>query len=248
MPHQARRRSGSGYYHVVSKGINGQDIFECDADRRMYRSLLGKAREVTGVLILAYCLMSNHVHLVLDDPQQHVSDFVKYVHERYGAAYCRQYDRVGGIFVKKFWSEPIETDSHLLCAVRYVHANPANAGICKAAAYEWSSAKDYLGRKGFCDTNMVLDMCGGVEGFVRFSQPCNATFLPFPGSKLLNHLSDEEARSIATDILGHNPSLLASKQKEERNRGISLLRERGFPVKLIVRLTGIGKYIVSHAT
>ena len=118
MPHQARRISESGYYHIVPKGINGQDIFERDADRQLYLTLLAKAAKEAGVVILAYCLMSNHVHIVLNDPQRHMSDFVKYVHERYGTKYCRQYGREGGVFGKKFWSEPIEKDSYLLCAVR----------------------------------------------------------------------------------------------------------------------------------
>lgn len=248
MPHGARRRSESGYYHVVSKGINGQDIFECDADRQLYVRLLAKAKDKTGILIHAYCLMSNHVHLVLEDRTQRLADFVKYVHERYGAIFSQQYGRIGGVFSKLYWSEPIETDEYLLCAVRYVHANPANAGICRAAAYEWSSAKDYLGRKGIVHTAMVLDMCGGVEGFIRFSQPQNTTLLPFPGSGLKRHVTDDEARIVAEKILGYSPGKLATKDKAERNQGIALLKQRGFWEQLIVRLTGISRYAIAHAS
>lgn len=184
MPHGARRISDSGYYHVVPKGINEQIIFEDNEDRKLYLQLMSQAKDNTKMNIHAYCLMSNHVHLVLEDQNRKLSAFIKYIHERYGTAYSKKYERVGGVFAKTCWSEPIESDEYLLCAVRYVHANPANAGICKAAAYEWSSAKDYLGRSGITDTAMVLGMCGGVQGFVQFSQPSNGTYLPFPTSKL----------------------------------------------------------------
>ena len=145
MPKAARVKSASGYYHVVPKGIADQLIFENDLDRNMYLELLRKAKVETGVKLHAYCLMSNHVHLVVEDEHDKLSEFMKYVTERYAMYYAQQIGRTGGIFRKPFWSEPIESDEYLLCAVRYVHANPAAAGICPASQYEWSSAKDYLG-------------------------------------------------------------------------------------------------------
>ena len=250
MPHGARKVSESGYYHVVPKGINAQIIFGEDADRLSYLDLMARAKKDTDIRIHAYCLMSNHVHLVLEDPHRKLSEFIKYVHERYGTKYSKKYDRVGGVFAKTCWSEPIETEEYLLCAVRYVHANPAHAGICKAAAYDWSSAKEYLGQPcvapGIAETSMVLDMCGGVQGFVQFSQPSNATFLPFPGSRLRNHSDDQEALRIAEGVLGFSPSCLASKDQLERDRGLILLSQRGFNGRQIARITGIGRSIVQR--
>jgi len=244
MPHGARKKSESGYYHVVPKGINAQIIFENDTDKLLYLKLIEEAKEDTGIRIYAYCLMSNQVHLILEDHERKLAGFIKYVHERYGTAYSKKYDRVGGVFAKTCWSEPIETDEYLLCAVRYVHANPANAGICKASAYDWSSAKDYLGRSGITDTSMVLDMCGGVQGFIRFSQPENGTLLPFPGSRLKNHMGDEEALVVAKQILGQNPQGLLALDKEKRNEGIRLMLQRGFSQNCIARLTGIGRKVI----
>ena len=138
MPHTARRKSESGYYHVVSKAIADQIIFESDVDRRYYLKLLEEARADVACEVLAYCLMSNHVHLVVKDTFGSLSAMMKHVDERYGTYVADKTFRSGGIFKKPFWSEPINTDEHLLCAVRYVHANPAAAGICAASAYEWS--------------------------------------------------------------------------------------------------------------
>ena len=251
MPKAARVKSASGYYHVVPKGIADQLIFENDLDRNMYLELLRKAKVETGVKLHAYCLMSNHVHLVVEDEHDKLSEFMKYVTERYAMYYAQQIGRTGGIFRKPFWSEPIESDEYLLCAVRYVHANPAAAGICPASQYEWSSAKDYLGRETeITDTGTVLDMLGGRDGFVEFSKASNATACPFPGSRLTNHLSDDEALAIAKAVLGDKGINLAACDKDSRRTGIALLAERGFPVAQIARITGVGAgtcwYILDH--
>ena len=244
MPHAARKKSASGYYHVVPKGIHDQIIFENDTDRRIYLELMRQAKKETGLRIHAYALMSNHVHFVLEDEHDMLSAFMKMIDERYGKHVAEETGRKGGILVRPFWSEPIETENYLLCAVRYVHANPAVAGICPASAYEWSSAKDYLGRSGITDTSMVLDMCGGVQGFIRFSQPENGTLLPFPGSRLKNHMGDEEALVVAKQILGQNPQGLLALDKEKRNEGIRLMLQRGFSQNCIARLTGIGRKVI----
>ena len=242
MPHIARQVSASGYYHVVPKGIADQLIFEDDMDRSLYLELLRKAKAETGIKVHAYCLMSNHVHLVVEDEHGKLSEAMKYLTERYAMHFAGQTGRTGGVFRKPFWSEPIESDEHLLCAVRYVHANPAAAGICAASAYEWSSAKDYLGRESeITNPDMVLGMLGGQEGFVEFSQLANATALPFPGSMLSNHLSDDEALAIAKGILGPGGVNLAACDKEARHAGIRLLSERGFSIPQIARITGVSK-------
>ena len=228
LPHNARNRSESGYYHVVPKGIADQLIFEDDLDRSMYLELLRKAKAETGVMLHAYCLMSNHVHLVVEDANGKLSEFMKYLTERYAMYFSKQIGRTGGVFRKPFWSEPIESGEHLLSAVRYVHANPAAAGICPASAY----------------------VLGGRDGFIEFSKPSHTTATPFPGSMLTHHLSDDEALAIAKAVLGDKGINLAACDKDSRRTGIALLAERGFPVAQIARITGVGAgtcwYILDH--
>ena len=241
MPKAARVKSASGYYHVVPKGIADQLIFEDDLDRSMYLELLRKAKAEVGIKLHAYCLMSNHVHLVVEDEHDMLSEFMKYVTERYAMYYAKQIGRTGGVFRKPFWSEPIESDEHLLSAVRYVHANPAAAGICPASAYEWSSAKDYLGRETeITDTETVLDMLGGRDGFIEFSKPSHTTATPFLGSSLTNHLSDAEALTIAKAVLGDTGINLAACDRGVQSAGIVELVQRGLSVPQIARITGVG--------
>ena len=246
MPHVARTRGDSGYYHVVPKGIADQIIFEDDVDRRYYLKLLRQAVRDTGIRVHAYCLMNNHVHLIVEDVDDQLSAALKYAHERYAMMFANKVERTGGVFRKPYWREPIESDEHLLCAVRYVHANPAAAGICRASNYEWSSVKDYLGRPGFTDTNMVLAMLGGREGFIQFSASANATALPFPGSKLRNHLTDDEAIRIAIDVLGRSEMNLAKASNKERSNAVRLLKNHGFTRRQISRICGIGESTVQY--
>lgn len=241
MPHAARKRSESGFYHVVPKGIHDQSIFEDDGDRRFYIRLLAHAAREHNILIHAYCLMSNHVHLLLEDRDDSISSFMKFIDERYGSYFAEKTGRKGGIFVRPLWSEPIESEAYFLCAIRYIHANPAAAAICRASKYEWSSAKDYLGRAGIAFTETALALLGGREGFVEWSRATNSTALPFPSSKLKKHLSDDEFQRIATCILGYDVTSLSRCVPDQQKRDLKVLVDRGLPISLLSRLTGLGR-------
>ncbi|MBQ9007341.1 MAG: transposase [Atopobiaceae bacterium] len=241
MPHTARKKGNSGFYHVVPKGIADQLIFENDIDRRYYLKLLREAIERTNLRVHAYCLMSNHVHLIVEDEADQLAAAMKYVHERYAMMFAEKIGRTGGIFRKPYWSEPIDTDEHFLCAVRYTHANPAAAGICRSSEYEWSSVKDYLGRPGMTETKLVLEMLGGRDAFIRFSAACNSTAFPFSGSKLKSHLTDDEALRIAVDVLGRDGVNLASANKDQVVTSVSMLKRRGFSTRQVSRICGISQ-------
>lgn len=248
MPHTARKKSESGFYHVVPKGIADQIIFEDDADRHLYLQLLSKAAGNSGILVHAYCLMSNHVHLIVEDRGDNLSDCMKYLHERYAMHFAKVMGRTGGVFRKPYWSEPIETDPYLLCAIRYVHANPAAAGICKASVYRWSSMGAYLeDGDGITTTGLILDMAGGKEGFLEFSDASNSTALPFPGSRLKGHLSDEEALRLAREVLEMDDVNLARLQPSVRREKLEKLRDHSFSVRQLSRICGISTATINKA-
>ena len=248
MPHGARKRSVSGYYHAVPKGVAGQVIFENDADRGLYRLLLAEAKRLFEMKIHAYCLMSNHVHLVVEDLRDKLPDFMKYVHERYGSFFAQKTGREGGIFNRPYWSEPIENEPYLCDAVRYTHANPAAAGLCAASAYEWSSAKDYLGREGLADTSMVLDLLGGREGFIDFSRQMPVPAKAFPGSRLRTHLTDDEVVTIARTAIGEEVLRHIKKLPLAEQRAcVVQLQQCGLTLRQVVRATGLGYNFVQKA-
>ncbi len=190
MARQARKHSGTGIYHVMLRGINRQDIFEDDEDYRMFIRILSGivAREghgkghgdrhltqpwVKGPVpmtlippmihpchIFAYCLMPNHVHLLLRENEWELKDIVKSIASSYVFYFNKKYGRVGHLLQDRFKSEPCDNITYFFTLFRYVHQNPVKAGMVeKAHHYEYSSwGNDYLGRSSIklCDVLPLL--------------------------------------------------------------------------------------------
>ena len=242
MPHTQRKRGESGFYHAVTKGDGGQIVFEKDADRLRYLKELETAAGDFKVEVHAYCLMSNHVHLLLEDQDGELGLFMKQLNERYAMYYAKTTGRVGHVFQGRYWSEPVDSDDYYLAAMRYIHANPEPPGICKASAYAWSSYGAYARASSFVKTDLALSMLGGVEAFEAFHIDAIKYAKPFPESKLTAHLSSDEQLNVAVSILGRDVlnSLKGLKPQERRTR-VEQLAQAGFSDTEIARLTGIGR-------
>ena len=244
-----RQASRSGYYHVVIKGDGGQAIFEDDFDRRTFLRLAERYFAEAGVSVIAWCLMENHVHLVLRDDAEELSVAM----HRLGTAYARHYNdrtgRVGHLFRERFMSSPIESESYLLEAVRYVHNNPEKAGVCRAEEYPWSSYSSYVTPGSSCeltvDTSAVLDLLGGEKNFAEFvAERGNCLYRPPSGKRL----DDTEARDAAAHVLGEvSPVEVKKLPVERRNQLLRELRAAGLSVRQVERLTGVGRNIVARA-
>ena len=167
MPRVARARSESGFYHVVAKGNGGQDLFEDASDYRAFLELVAAAAEKCDVLVHAYCLMSNHVHLLLEDQGGRLSEFMKSLVTGYAMRFNAKASHIGHVFQQRFKSQPVEDEAHLLQAVRYIHNNPAKAGMCPADEYPWSSYHEYASG---------IQGASGVQGVatVRWCSACAA--------------------------------------------------------------------------
>ena len=135
-----RRRSESGVYHVMSRGAGKQVIFEDDADRQRYMLLLFRVFPVENdVELLAWCLMDNHVHLLLLGDLGQVAERMRLVSSMYATYFNRRYERSGHLFQGRFKSEPVDGDAHFMTVVRYIHQNPLKAGVTADCRYAWSS-------------------------------------------------------------------------------------------------------------
>ena len=251
----ARKLGESGFYHVVSKGEADQLLFFNNGDRQHYVDLLASARDEFSLHLHSYCIMSNHVHLLVEEGEsdvpegsvpgvgtqsmRHLSLAMKQLNERYAEHFKRSTGRTGHVFKNRFWSEPIEDEAYLLCCMRYIHANPAAAKICKASAYSWSSVRDYLGRDGITDTDLLLDMCDGRKGFINFSRDEPPTARPFPGSRLAGHLTPEEQRWVAEQVVGESFENLSKQDPATRDEVLEKLLECGLSNTEVASLTGL---------
>lgn len=248
MPRSARKVSESGFYHVMARGASRQVIFEDDADRSLFLSLLATGCEECGVGVHAYVLMGNHFHLLVCGPLEDVSSCMRRVTGSYAAQFNGRHGRCGHLFQGRFKSEPINDDGYLLAVVCYIHRNPEAAGLSAMPDWPWSSYREYVGEPNLVDPGMVLDMLGGVDGFVEFHARPHEGERPIECDEreVRGRLSDEEAMGAARALLGELPvEALSGLTKAERDEAVGRLRGAGLGVRQIQRLTGISLGAIS---
>ena len=133
-------------HHVTQRGVDQQRTFFTDADRNTYLDCLAKYCAQARARILAYCLMSNHVHLVLvPEERQSLAVALRRTHSRYALYLNARRDRVGHLWQNRFYSSALD-EEHLWIALRYVERNPVRANLVKRPEeYKWSSAAAHLG-------------------------------------------------------------------------------------------------------
>lgn len=137
-----------GYpHHVVQRGHNRQRIFSLPQDYRYYLCSLKRWKNEFDVRLYGYCLMSNHVHLILEpDDDSGLGTLMKRVAARQTRYVNRQEKRSGTLWEGRYKSSPIDTDNYLLACCRYVELNPVRAGmIAKPEDYPWSSYRERMG-------------------------------------------------------------------------------------------------------
>ncbi len=239
MPRVRRPISSTGYYHVMIRGNSRQILFESDDDRTAFLAALDRALDEPGMRLLAWCLMDNHVHLLIDDPNGMLSQAMKRVEVTYAIRYNRKADRVGHVFQDRFRSIPIESDEQLLKTAGYIHNNPVKADICPADEYPWSSYSEYVGHATHCDTSTVLEMLGGVEEFKSFVAAClDEAYDPWSGKRP----TGDQLIASALELLGVDDlSSVKGLPIDQRNRALIILRDGGFSIRQAERVTGIGR-------
>ena len=242
MPRTARKRSESGFYHAIQKGDGNRIIFENARDRKRYVSELAQCVDDFSVKLHAYCLMSNHVHLLLQDEKAELSAFMKRLGESYASYHQKKTGRSGHLFNGRFWSESVDNEPYFLSALRYIHANPEPPGICRACDYPWSSYGAYADDKSFVTTELALSLLGGVGQFKEFQRSGGTYAKPFKSSCLSHHHSEDELANIALALLGRDTlNNLGKMPPKERRVHVERLDEAGFTVAEIVRITGVGR-------
>jgi len=133
------------WYHVMNRGRRGEDIYSDQKDYGLFLSVLQESAELFDIRVAAYCLMSNHYHLLIQTPAGNLSRAMRHVNGVYTQRYNRLRKIDGQLFRGRYKSVLVEADSHLLELLRYIHRNPVRARICKTVDdYAWSSHSGYL--------------------------------------------------------------------------------------------------------
>lgn len=164
MPRIPRAKSRTGIYHVTMRGVNKTDIFHDTEDHETFLNNLQHMKETSGVEIYAYCLMTNHIHLLLKEVNEDLGISFRRLGAGFVGWYNRKYERVGHLFQSRYRSEVVEVDSYLLMVMRYVHQNPVKAGLARNVLdYPWSSIHEYKNKARICHTRVGLAYFGNPD-------------------------------------------------------------------------------------
>jgi len=162
-------------HHIIQRGNRRQDVFFCDDDYTFYLDLLKYWCDTEGVEIWAYCLMTNHVHLILKPNQgANLSKAIAETHRRYTRMINFRENWRGFLWQGRFSSYPMD-ERYLLNAAAYVELNPVKAKMVTSAEdYPWSSAQAHLGGhdpQNIIDPKKLIDLCGDWHTYLMQSQP-----------------------------------------------------------------------------
>jgi putative transposase len=140
MPRVPRLNVPGGVHHVTARGNRKQTIFLELGDQERFLHIVGRTASRFRLRIYAYCLMPNHYHLVLEQPDLRISAGIQYLNGVYAQWFNRRHGFEGHLFQGRFHAVLVESDWHLLELTRYVALNPVRAGLCRDPAdWPWSS-------------------------------------------------------------------------------------------------------------
>jgi REP element-mobilizing transposase RayT len=183
------------YYHVTARGNEKKDIFKSRRDREQFLSYLESSVTRYGAVIHAYCLMTNHYHLLVETPHANLPVIMRHINGAYTNYYNTKRKRAGHLFQGRYRAILIEADEYLLELSRYIHLNPVRAGVtAKPEEHPWSSYSDYIGARqapGWLRMDAVKGHLSDNKEYCRFVEEMPAKDYESP---LL--------RTVASTLLG----------------------------------------------
>ncbi len=257
MPRKSRETSGTGIYHVMLRGINRQNIFYDTKDYEIFLELLRKQTHPEDefnrplpphCVIYAYCLMPNHVHLILREKEETLASVMKSIGVAYAWHYNKRYKHLGPIFQDRFRSEPVNDDAYFFTLLRYIHQNPIKAGMVEEVdQFVWSSWHEYEGIPFICNTQPVVCRMPleDLRALVFEPLPKTTVILDIDNDK--RRKSDEEVSQFLIEEFGlrHVQDILLL-SKERQKDAVRQARDYGASIRQIERLTGISFSIISR--
>ncbi|MBB5173813.1 transposase [Texcoconibacillus texcoconensis] len=169
MAYQRRKWVPHYFYHINTRGNSKKEIFHEEADYYKFLKLLTRAHEKIPYELCAYCLMSNHYHLLLRAPYKAIPKIMFHLNKRYADYYNRKYDSTGHVFEKRYHDNAVKTAKGLLVTSAYIHTNPYAANLVSDLTwYPWSSVHYFSPQTlkrppQFLDPTPVLTNFPGTE-------------------------------------------------------------------------------------
>lgn len=195
----------------------------------------------------AYCLMSNHVHLLIKEAQVgDISLIMKRLLTKYAMYFNKKYERNGALIASRYKSVPVEVDEYFIPLIGYIHQNPVKAGMVdKPKEYRFSSYQDYMTGGGLTDTAFSLGLLGQDE-WMKLHQILSNDSFDVSGKRSLSE--EEIRRRIMLWTKGREPHEVAGWPKSARDDLIRQLREKeALSIRQIERATGISRGVIAKS-
>ncbi|MFZ5646606.1 MAG: transposase [Bacillota bacterium] len=244
MPRHARVFSRSQVYHVMLRGNDRQNIFIDEDDKNKIIDILTDKKMNGAFYIYAFCVMDNHIHLMVKEGSDNISRTIKRVATSYAFYFNKKYKRIGHVFQDRYKSENIEDDIYLLSAIRYIHQNPLKAGLSSIDGYCWSSYGEYIsGKAKATDTNDVLQMISednnaAIKAFAEFNhETSNYSLIDVADDREVDEKTVEEY--IKTYLSDRNIGLEDLKQTDKRQVAQELIR-------FLLEKTNLSRRSIAH--
>lgn len=248
MSKRNRVRAGSDIYHVMIRGVEQRDIFLDDRCRRRFLDILDDSMAAYDCDLYAWCLMTNHVHLLLRIGFEDLAKLMQRLDGTYAQYFNWRYGRVGPLYDGPYTSLPVEDDAYLMQVICYIHENPVKAGMADSPGdYQWSSYSEYLRPEESTRTKTsgLLDLFGGANGF-------REAHLKFSGAACPENdnifIDDDVAKTLLENILdAEGVSSLLDLARARRDEVVIDLRLHGVTVLQITEMTGVSRDMVYRA-
>jgi putative transposase len=246
MPREARVKSESGMYHVLLRGINKQVIFEDDTDKKQFINTLIRYKAKNAFALYAYCLMSNHVHLLIEEKEEELASIMRRIGTSYVYWYNLNHKRVGPLFQDRYKSENVEDEHYFLKVLRYIHQNPVKARMVNEInEYQWCSYNDYLHVKGITDIKYAISFFSDsnendIDTFIEYHKENDN--MEYLDNRYTIRYKDEDAISLLKQIVGINSCIeFINLDKNDKVKNIKELLGEGVSLRQIARITGISR-------
>ena len=254
MPRKARKISKTKVYHIILRGNDRQDIFYDEQDYRKFMNQIVKTKEKYIYELYAYCLMTNHVHLIIYDKNNNISKVMQSLILAYSIYFGKKYEKVGHLVQARFFSKNVESKEYLMQLCRYIHQNPVKAQITKANQYKWSSYNEYISKSRIVDTKMILTIFGktkqeAIKKFIEFHNVEDEKINDYVEFEIVNKLTDIELKERIEKLLKmDNVREIKEYNVQLRNEKIKKLKKiEGTSKSQIARVLGINRKVIERA-
>ena len=235
MPRKSRRYLRSCFYHIMSQGLNKEYIFKTKDSMELYKKLMYFKRDKLNINILAYCIMNNHVHILINtDTISDLSKYMQKINSAYSNYYNRLNNRVGYVFRDRFRSEEILTQRQLFNCLRYIHYNPVKAKmVLHPKDYKYFSYNEFLYNK-YIITNQsiktLFENCNNYKkAFLEIHKPKiieEETFFDVKELEIQDFIKKYEIKNnIRVNEIVNNNKLLGQMIKEARKETNVTIRQ-----------------------